>query len=60
MKERIKTLLLKAADAFEDGSDPFAHHWLAANEVTLDEAIILSTSIAMLIRVNIAVIPRES
>jgi hypothetical protein len=54
MKKRRKTLLLKAAEALEDGTDPFAPHFLAINAVTPDEAMALADDVADCIRARVA------
>lgn len=50
MDDRMRLLLSKAADAYSDGSDPFATHWLAENNVTLDECVAMSEFISMSIK----------
>ena len=47
---RMQQLLNDAADAFDDGRDPFQHDWLSEREVTLDECWELGYIIAARIR----------
>ncbi len=47
-------LLYRAANALEDGIDPFESSWLSENEVTLDEAYDLSDQLALGARMLIA------
>ena len=57
-KERLMMLVEKAADAFDEGSDPFAPHWLVEHNVTLDECIAMGEIIAKSIRLAMAAIKR--
>jgi hypothetical protein len=43
----MQALLTAAADALSDGRDPFDHHFLVENEVTLDEVYDLSELVAI-------------
>lgn len=45
---RLDGLLLKAAQALENGADPFSHSFLVENKVTLDECMTLSERIAII------------
>lgn len=45
---RLDGLLLKVAQAMENGADPFHHAFLVENEVTLDECMNLSERIAII------------
>lgn len=45
--ERAESLVLAAADAMDDGRDPFDHHFLAEHDVTLSEAHDLSEALAL-------------
>lgn len=47
---RINELLLAAADALDDGRDPFSTEWLSTNNVTADECFALSESMAVAVR----------
>ncbi len=49
-KNRVRELLLKAAEAMEDGRDPFSGDFLSANNVTLDECYTLSEQLATITR----------
>lgn len=53
-KNRAKELLLKAAEALDDGSDPFATHFLTTNRVSLEEALALADDVADCIRARIS------
>jgi hypothetical protein len=55
---RQEGLLRKAADAFGEVRDPFAHDWLSENQVTLDECMTLSEQIGVIIYGYLAV-PKE-
>jgi len=48
--DRKMELLKKAADAFENGTDPFNHASLVENAVTLDECMELSDLIATILK----------
>lgn len=48
--KRHNALLLKMAQAFEAGSDPFNHEFLVENKVTADECFALSDQIGTLIK----------
>lgn len=48
--KRDMTLLLKAAEEFEKGSNPFCTEWLSAHGVTLDECFTLSERIALILK----------
>lgn len=58
MTDRMNLLLEKAADAFADGSNPFEHHWLAENNVTLDECVAMTEYISAAIRAMVKVCKR--
>lgn len=47
---RSQDLLQKAAQAFEEGMDPFSHSWLSENEVTAQECWELGQSIAGILK----------
>ncbi len=47
---RKEQLLRMAADAFEDGRNPFDHESLCEHKVTADECFELSEAIAIIIR----------
>ena len=49
MTDRKTDLLQKAAEAFDDGSDPFCTDWLVENHVTADECMDLSSNIGVII-----------
>lgn len=57
MANRLPALLKKAADAFENGQDPFCGAWLSENEVTSDECFKLSDQISSIIRGYLAMKP---
>ena len=48
---RSKSLLLLAADAMDDGQDPFSDHFLSEHGVTLDECYGLGEQLALGARV---------
>ena len=48
---RMDQLLDQAAQALEDGTDPFNASWLAENDVTFDECMTLGETMALAIRV---------
>jgi len=48
--KRHNALLLKMAQAFEDGADPFNHEFLVENNVTADECFALSSQIGTIIK----------
>lgn len=50
MTRRQRDLLRKAAESLENGGDPFATHFLATHNVTLDEAMALADHVAEAIR----------
>jgi hypothetical protein len=50
MTKRERDLLCRAAEALDDGTDPFANHFLAMNSVNVDEAIALADNVAACIR----------
>lgn len=50
MSNRVTELLVAAADAFLDGSNPFADNWLAENEVTFNECMDLSDAIGVILK----------
>lgn len=50
MTNRMRQLLLRAAKALDEGTDPFGTHFLAENHVTLDEANELADTVAQCIR----------
>ena len=49
-KARLRSLVKAAADALDDGKDPFERWFLVENEVTLDEAYELAETMAMTLR----------
>lgn len=50
MSNRATELLVAAADAFLDGSNPFTDNWLGENEVTFDECMDLSDAIGVILK----------
>lgn len=47
---RMTKLLEQAADAFDDGRNPFGTEWLVEHDVTLEECMTLSQQIAVAVR----------
>lgn len=47
MADRKVELLLAAADALDEGIDPFSTSWLSEHEVTLNECYTLSDNLAI-------------
>ena len=50
-KSRMGELLLAAADALDDGRDPFEHSFLVEHEVTYDECGNMAEQVAFAIRI---------
>ena len=46
---RQEELLKAAAEAFDDGRDPFVHEWLLEHNVTSDECMALSSVIGTIL-----------
>jgi hypothetical protein len=46
LTKRMRTLLLAAADAFDEGTSPFHPEWLGKHRVTFEECMSLSGSVA--------------
>ncbi len=46
---RQEELIKAAAEAFDDGRDPFAHEWLVEHNVTSDECMALSSVIGTIL-----------
>ena len=46
---RQEELIKAAAEAFDDGCDPFVHEWLLEHEVTSDECMALSSVIGTIL-----------
>lgn len=51
--DRMAHLLLAAAEALEDGTDPFATEWLSEREVSLEEVYELAELCAYAIRTSL-------
>ena len=50
MTPRMRELLGLAANAFQEGTDPFTHEFLVANHVTGNECIDLENLIAAILK----------